>query len=175
MALPPSTTSSASSARHASTKSRRSTTTWCWRTWRSVEMDLSTPAGTKLMWALLAKADVFIHNLGPGSVDKLAFGWEKLHATWPSLISCAISGYGPDGPYSERKALDLLVQGEAGVLAVTGTADQPAKVGVSIADVGAGMYALSALLAALYDRQSTRECKRVDISNFVTRDAKRTS
>jgi crotonobetainyl-CoA:carnitine CoA-transferase CaiB-like acyl-CoA transferase len=139
---------------------------WLNRGKRSVEMDLATPAGTKLMWALLAKADVFIHNLGPGSVDKLGFGWEKLHATWPSLISCAISGYGPDGPYSERKALDLLVQGEAGVLAVTGTADQPAKVGVSIADVGAGMYALSAILAALYDRQSTGEGRRIEISMF---------
>jgi crotonobetainyl-CoA:carnitine CoA-transferase CaiB-like acyl-CoA transferase len=139
---------------------------WLNRGKRSVEMDLTTPAGTKLMSALLARADVFIHNLGPGSVDKLGYGWEKLHASRPSLISCAISGYGPDGPYAERKALDLLVQGEAGVLAVTGTADQPAKVGVSIADVGAGMYALSAILAALYDRQTTGEGRRIDISMF---------
>jgi crotonobetainyl-CoA:carnitine CoA-transferase CaiB-like acyl-CoA transferase len=139
---------------------------WLNRGKRSVEMDLATPAGTKLMWALLAKADVFVHNLGPGSVDKLGFGWEKLHASRPSLISCAISGYGPDGPYAERKALDLLVQGEAGVLAVTGTAEQPAKVGVSIADVGAGMYALSAILAALYDRRSTGEGRRIEISMF---------
>ena len=139
---------------------------WLNRGKRSVELDLGTPAGVKVLSALLGKADVFIHNLGPGSVDKLGFGWQKIHATWPSLIICAISGYGPDGPYSERKALDLLVQGEAGVLAVTGTADQPAKVGVSIADVGAGMYALSAILAALYDRQNTGEGRRIEISMF---------
>lgn len=76
---------------------------WLNRGKRSVAMDLSTPAGARLMSALLDKADVFIHNLGPGSVDKLGFGWKKIHATWPSLISCAISGYGPDGPYSERR------------------------------------------------------------------------
>ena len=139
---------------------------WLNRGKRSVELDLGTPAGAKLMSALLGKADVFIHNLGPGSVDKLGFGWEKIHATWPSLISCAISGYGPDGPYRERKALDLLVQGEAGVLAVTGTEEQPAKVGVSIADVGAGMYALTAILAALYDRQNTGAARRLEISMF---------
>ena len=139
---------------------------WLNRGKRSVELDLSTHQGPKVMSTLLAKADVFIHNLGPGAVDRLGFGWETVHARWPSLISCAISGYGPDGPYSERKALDLLVQGEAGVLAVTGTADHPAKVGVSIADVGAGMYALSAILAALYDRQNTGEGRRIEISMF---------
>jgi crotonobetainyl-CoA:carnitine CoA-transferase CaiB-like acyl-CoA transferase len=118
------------------------------------------------MAALLSKADVFIHNLGPGAVDRLGFGWSKIHSSWPSLISCAISGYGSDGPYSERKALDLLVQGEAGVLAVTGTADQPAKVGISVADVSSGMYALSAILAALYDRQQTGEGRRLEITMF---------
>jgi crotonobetainyl-CoA:carnitine CoA-transferase CaiB-like acyl-CoA transferase len=139
---------------------------WLNRGKRSVELDLGTPAGPKVMSALLSKADVFIHNLGPGAVDRLGFGWEKIHSSWPSLISCAISGYGPDGPYRDRKALDLLVQGEAGVLAVTGTADQPAKVGVSVADVASGMYALSAILAALYDRQSSGEGRRIDISMF---------
>lgn len=139
---------------------------WLNRGKRSVALDLSTQHGAKVMSALLAKADVFIHNLGPGAVDRLEFGWERVHASWPSLISCAISGYGPDGPYSERKALDLLVQGEAGVLAVTGTADHPAKVGVSIADVGAGMYALSAILAALYDRQNTGEGRQIEITMF---------
>lgn len=139
---------------------------WLNRGKRSVELDLGTPAGTKVMLALLSKADAFVHNLGPGAVDRLGFGWQKIHSSWPSLISCAISGYGADGPYSERKALDLLVQGEAGVLAVTGTADQPAKVGVSIADVCSGMYALSAILAALYDRQNTGEGRRIEISMF---------
>lgn len=139
---------------------------WLNRGKRSVELDLGTLNGTRVMTALLATADVFIHNLGPGSVDRLGFGWERIHSDWPSLISCAISGYGSDGPYSDRKALDLLVQGEAGVLAVTGTADQPAKVGVSIADIGAGMYALSAILAGLYDRQKSGEGRRIEISMF---------
>jgi crotonobetainyl-CoA:carnitine CoA-transferase CaiB-like acyl-CoA transferase len=139
---------------------------WLNRGKRSVELELATPAGTKVMAALLSKADVFIHNLGPGAVDRLGFGWSKIHSSWPSLISCAISGYGSDGPYSERKALDLLVQGEAGVLAVTGTADQPAKVGISVADVSSGMYALSAILAALYDRQQTGEGRRLEITMF---------
>jgi crotonobetainyl-CoA:carnitine CoA-transferase CaiB-like acyl-CoA transferase len=139
---------------------------WLNRGKRSVELELGTPAGTRVMLALLSKADVFVHNLGPGSVDKLGFGWTQIHSSWPSLISCAISGYGPDGPYSERKALDLLVQGEAGVLAVTGTTDQPAKVGVSVADVSSGMYALSAILAALYDRHRTGDGRRIEISMF---------
>ncbi len=139
---------------------------WLNRGKRSVELDLGTPAGTRVMSALLSKANVFVHNLGPGAVDRLGFAWPMIHSRWPSLISCSISGYGSDGPYSERKALDLLVQGEAGVLAVTGTADQPAKVGVSIADVCSGMYALSAILAALYDRQHTGDGRRIEISMF---------
>ncbi|MDQ2923493.1 MAG: CoA transferase [Candidatus Dormibacteraeota bacterium] len=139
---------------------------WLNRGKRSVELDLGTPAGAEIMSALLGRADVFVHNLGPGAVDRLGFGWERTHARWPSLISCAISGYGPDGPYSERKAFDLLLQGEAGVLAVTGTADEPAKVGVSIADICSGMYALSAIIAALYDRQRTKEGRQIEISMF---------
>lgn len=139
---------------------------WLNRGKRSVELELGTPAGTKVMSALLGRADVFVHNLGPGSVDRLGFGWDDVHRRWPSLISCAISGYGPDGPYSARKAFDLLLQGEAGVVAVTGTEQQPAKVGVSISDICSGMYALSAVLAALYDRDRTGEGRRIEISMF---------
>jgi len=139
---------------------------WLNRGKRSVELDVGTPAGKRVMSALLSKADVFVHNLGPGAVDRLGFSWQEIHSRWPSLISCAISGYGPDGPYSARKAFDLLLQGEAGVLAVTGTADQPAKVGVSIADICSGMYALSAIMAALYDRHRTGEGRRIEISMF---------
>ena len=137
---------------------------WLNRGKRSVELDVSTQAGIKIMSALLGTADVFVHNLGPGAVDRLGLAWGEVHSRWPSLISCAISGYGPDGPYSDRKAFDLLLQGEAGVLAVTGTEEQPAKVGISIADICSGMYALSAILAALYERQRTGEGRLIEIS-----------
>lgn len=137
---------------------------WLNRGKRSVELDLKAPAGARIMSALLGKADVFTHNIGPGAASRLGLGWPQVHSRWPSLISCAISGYGPDGPFSERKAFDLLLQGEAGVLAVTGTPDQPAKVGFSIADICAGMYALSAILAALYERQRTGEGTLIEIS-----------
>ncbi|HET7339423.1 MAG TPA: CaiB/BaiF CoA-transferase family protein [Candidatus Dormibacteraeota bacterium] len=137
---------------------------WLNRGKRSVELDLKSSSGARVMHALLARADVFVHNLGPGAVDRLGLGWVEIHSRWPSLISCAISGYGMDGPYRERKAYDLLLQGEAGVLAVTGTPEQPAKVGVSIADICAGMYSFSSILAALYERTRTGEGKLIDIS-----------
>lgn len=139
---------------------------WLNRGKRSIELDMKSPAGPRIMAALLGRADVFVHNLGPGAVDRLGFGWNDVHSRWPALISCSISGYGADGPYRERKAYDLLLQGEAGVLAVTGTLEQPAKVGISIADISAGMYALSAILAALYERTETGEGKPIDISMF---------
>lgn len=137
---------------------------WLNRGKRSVEVDVKTPAGMRIVQALLSTADVFVHNLGPGAVDRLGLGWREIHARWPALISCGISGYGLDGPYRARKAYDLLLQGEAGVLAVTGTEEQPAKVGVSIADICAGMYAMSSVLAALYERTRTGEGKLIDIS-----------
>lgn len=137
---------------------------WLNRGKRSVELDLKTSAGAGIMAALLGTSDVFIHNLGPGAADRLGLGWQWVHSCWPSLISCEISGYGQHGPYSERKAFDLLLQGEAGVLAVTGTVDQPAKVGISMADICSGMYALSAVLAALHDRQRTGEGRLIEIS-----------
>lgn len=139
---------------------------WLNRGKRSIELDMKSPAGPRTMDALLARADVFVHNLGPGAVDRLGLGWNDVHSRWPALISCAISGYGADGPYRERKAYDLLLQGEAGVLAVTGTPEQPAKVGVSIADICAGMYALSAILATLFQRTKTGEGTLIDISMF---------
>jgi crotonobetainyl-CoA:carnitine CoA-transferase CaiB-like acyl-CoA transferase len=137
---------------------------WLNRGKRSVQLDLKTAAGRRVMAALAGSAAVFVHNLGPGAVDRLDLGWQDLHSRSPSLIYCAISGYGADGPYSGRKAYDLLLQGEAGVLAVTGTDSQPAKVGVSIADICSGMYALSAILAALYEHERTGEGRLIDIS-----------
>jgi crotonobetainyl-CoA:carnitine CoA-transferase CaiB-like acyl-CoA transferase len=133
---------------------------------RSVTLDLRADEGRDALTRLLAGADVFVHNLGPGAVDRLGFGWDQVHALNPRLVWCAISGYGPDGPFRDRKGFDLLLQGEAGILAVTGTPDAPAKVGIAIGDTAAGIYAVSAILAVLYERQRTGAGRRVDISQF---------
>jgi crotonobetainyl-CoA:carnitine CoA-transferase CaiB-like acyl-CoA transferase len=137
---------------------------WLNRGKRSVELDMKTAAGVETISALVATADVFIHNLGPGSAERLGLSWDGLNARLPRLIMCAISGYGRNGPYGDRKSFDLLLQGEAAVLAVTGTADLPAKVGFSIADICAGMYALAAVLAALNERHRTGKGRLVEIS-----------
>lgn len=133
---------------------------------RSVVLDLASDRGRTTLDALLDTADVFVHNLGPGAVDRLGFGADRITAQWPRLISCAISGYGSGGPHDERKAFDLLLQAESGLLSVTGSAKSPARVGISIADVCAGMYALSAILAALFerDRDHGRGGARLEIS-----------
>jgi itaconate CoA-transferase len=131
---------------------------------RSVVLDLQQAAGRHQLAALLATADVFLHNLGPGAVDRLGLGWDALHARWPGLISCGISGYGPDGPFRDRKGFDLLIQGESAVTAVTGTPESPAKVGVSIADISAGLYAFASILAALYERDHSGEGRHIEIS-----------
>ena len=139
---------------------------WLNRGKRSIALDLTTPADRAVLDALLETADVFVHNLGPGAVDRLGLGWDVVHARWPRLISVGISGYGPAGPYRDRKAYDLLVQAESGVTSVTGSADEPAKVGISIADISAGMYALASILAALRLRDGDREGRRIEISMF---------
>lgn len=137
---------------------------WLNRGKRSIALDVAAERGT--FDALLARADVFVHNLGPGSVERLGYGWDRLHARWPRLISVSISGYGVEGPYRERKAYDLLVQSESGVISVTGSADEPAKVGISIADISGGMYAFASILAALRQRDRDGEGRRVDVSLF---------
>jgi len=115
---------------------------------------------------ILSRCDVFIHNLAPGAVERLGFGYDELAEKHPRLIWCGISGYGPDGPYRDKKAYDMLIQAEAGIISMTGTEDAPAKVGVSIADIGAGMYAYSSILAALLNRAKTGTGNRIDISMF---------
>jgi crotonobetainyl-CoA:carnitine CoA-transferase CaiB-like acyl-CoA transferase len=139
---------------------------WLNRNKRSIALDLAKPEDRDVCIALLARADVFVHNLGPGAVDRLGLGWETLHARWPRLISCAISGYGSEGPYRDRKAYDLLIQAETAVTDVTGTAGSPAKVGISIADIGAGLYACTSILAALRLRDADGEGRRIDVSLF---------
>ncbi|HTI24473.1 MAG TPA: CaiB/BaiF CoA-transferase family protein [Kutzneria sp.] len=126
---------------------------WLNRGKQSVELDLKQDA--HVLRALLSRADVFVQNLAPGAVSRLGFGSASLVEQYPRLITCDISGYGSDGPYRDRKAYDLLIQSEAGLISVTGTPDSPAKVGIAAADIAAGMYAYSGILTALYDRSRT--------------------
>lgn len=137
---------------------------WANRGKRSVALDLKAAEGQTVLAALLDSADVFVHNLGPGAVDRIGFGAEVIASRWPRLIACGISGYGADGPYRDRKAFDLLIQGEAGLLSLTGTPEEPAKVGISVADMCAGVYALGAILAALLERGQTGRGRVIDIS-----------
>jgi itaconate CoA-transferase len=137
---------------------------WLNRGKRSIVCDLKNPRDREVMDRLLGTADVFLHNLVPGAVERLGYGYEQLSTVYPRMIWCGISGYGPDGPYQHKKAYDLLVQAEAGILSVTGTPEAPAKVGISIADIAAGLYAYSSILAALINRNRTGRGERIDIS-----------
>ena len=137
---------------------------WLNRGKRSVVLDLKETRDRAICTALLARADVFVHNLAPGAVERLGFGQDDLAASNPRLVWCGVSGYGPDGPLRDKKAYDMLVQAESGVVSVTGGPDAPAKVGVSIADIASGMYAYSSILAALLRRERTGLGCRIDIS-----------
>ncbi|MEQ3553770.1 CaiB/BaiF CoA-transferase family protein [Pseudonocardia nematodicida] len=132
---------------------------------RSVVLDLKTAAGKQALGTMLRDADVFLSNLGPGAVERIISD-DELRDLNPGLVTCRISGYGPDGPYRDRKAFDLLVQGEAGVTASTGLPGQPAKPGVSLADLGGGIYAATAVLAALRERDRTGRGPRIHVSMF---------
>jgi itaconate CoA-transferase len=137
---------------------------WLNRGKRSIALDLKQDQSREVCARLVARADVFVHNLAPGAVERLGFGFDELAAAHPRLIWCCISGYGPDGPYRDKKAYDLLVQAESGVVSLTGSPDAPAKVGISIADIGSGLYAYSSILAALLQRERTGLGGRIDIS-----------
>ncbi|USX53944.1 CaiB/BaiF CoA-transferase family protein [Lentzea sp. HUAS12] len=126
---------------------------WLNRGKESIELDIKNEI--ELLHALIARADVFVQNLAPGAAERLGLGAEALRAQHPSLIHCSVSGYGPHGPYRDKKAYDLLVQCETGLLATTGTPDVPSKAGISVADIATGMYAYSGILTALYDREHT--------------------
>jgi itaconate CoA-transferase len=128
---------------------------WLNRGKESVEADVKTPAGRELLTALIGRADVFVQNLAPGAAERLGLGPGDLRPARPELIHCSISGYGPDGPYRSKKAYDLLVQCETGLVMSTGSPDPPAKAGISVADIATGMYAYSGILTALYDRERT--------------------
>jgi itaconate CoA-transferase len=139
---------------------------WLNRGKESVAVDLKDPAGRDILARLVARADVFLHNLGPGAVDRLGFAAADLRARHPRLVVCAMSGYGSTGPYRDKRAYDLLVQSEAGLVAVTGTPDQPAKAGIPVADIASGMYAFSTTLAALLHRERTGEGTAFEVTMF---------
>jgi itaconate CoA-transferase len=137
---------------------------WLNRGKESIELDVKDPGDLAVLTALLERADVFVQNLAPGAADRLELGADALRARHPRLITCSVSGYGGDGPYRSKKAYDLLVQAETGLLSVTGGPEAPARVGASVADIAAGMYAYSGILTALYERERTGRGSSVDVS-----------
>lgn len=137
---------------------------WVNRSKESLALDLKAPSSPEVLNRLLAKADVLVQNLAPGAAARLGLSYEALHARFPGLIVCDISGYGNDGPYRDKKAYDLLIQSESGFLSVTGSDSEPAKAGCSIADIAAGMYAYTNILAALIERGRTGQGRHIDVS-----------
>jgi itaconate CoA-transferase len=137
---------------------------WCNRSKESLTLDVKHPEAAAILAKLLENADVLVQNLAPGAAERLGLSYEVLHAGHPRLIVCDISGYGADGPYRDKKAYDLLIQSEAGFLSVTGTPEAPAKAGCSIADIAAGMFAVTNILAALINRGKTGRGCRIDLS-----------
>ena len=137
---------------------------WVNRSKESITLDLKQDSALDVLKSLLKTADVFIQNLAPGAAARMGLTPEALQKENPGLILCAISGYGNDGPYRDKKAYDLLIQSEAGFLSITGTPETPSKAGNSIADIAAGMYAYTNILAALLQREKTGKGTVIDIS-----------
>ncbi len=128
---------------------------WLNRGKESAVLDVKNAGDRALLGAVIDRADVFVQNLIPGAAGRLGLDAATLRAARPSLIHCSISGYGEDGPYAAKKAYDLLIQCETGLVLSTGTPESPAKAGFSVADLATGVYAYSGILAALYDRERT--------------------
>ncbi|HUU72255.1 MAG TPA: CaiB/BaiF CoA-transferase family protein [Burkholderiales bacterium] len=137
---------------------------WTNRSKESITLDLKQENAKQIVLQLLEKADVLVQNLAPGAAARMGFSYDDLKERFPALIVCDISGYGADGPYRDKKAYDLLIQAESGLLSVTGTMDAPAKAGCSIVDISAGMYAYTNILAALIQRGKTGKGSRIDVS-----------
>jgi itaconate CoA-transferase len=137
------------------TRGQSSYFAWLNRGKESVQLDVKEPGDRELLGRLIDRADVFVQNLAPGAADRLGLGAATLRAERRRLICCSVSGYGADGPYGLKKAYDLLIQCETGLLMTTGTPEAPSKTGISVADIAAGMYAYSGVLTALYDRERT--------------------
>ena len=137
---------------------------WVNRSKESLTLDLKQAAARAVLRQLIGRADVFVQNLAPGAAARLGLSAPALRSAHPRLVVCDISGYGGDGPYRDRKAYDLLIQSEAGFLSVTGTPAEPAKAGCSSADIAAGMYAYTSVLAALFQRERTGKGAHIDVS-----------
>jgi len=139
---------------------------WLNRGKESLTLDMKNPAASEILARLLDKADVFVQNLAPGAADRLGTSPAVLRSTYPRMIVTSVSGYGASGPSASKKAYDLLVQSETGLLSITGTEEIPSRVGISVADIAAGMYAYSGILTALFARERTGEGASIDVSLF---------
>jgi itaconate CoA-transferase len=139
---------------------------WLNRSKESLTLDLKQDGTREVLARLIERADVFVQNLAPGATGRLGFGAESLRERHPALVVCDVSGYGSSGPFRDKKAYDLLVQCEAGLVSITGTPETPSKVGVSIADIACGMYAYSGILTALLRRERTGEGATLEVSLF---------
>ena len=137
---------------------------WTNRSKESLTLDVKHAEARNILRRLIERADVLVQNLAPGAAERLGLGYDSVSQVNSRLIVCDISGYGPDGPYRDKKAYDLLIQSESGFLSITGTKDEPAKAGCSIADIAAGMYAFSNILASLIARGRSGEGAHVEIS-----------
>ncbi|HZA44148.1 MAG TPA: CaiB/BaiF CoA-transferase family protein [Rubrobacter sp.] len=137
---------------------------WLNRSKESLALDLKRDGAKEALRKLVAGADVFVQNLAPGAAERLGFGAEELRGEHQRLVYCSVSGYGEGGPYTKKKAYDLLVQCEAGLVSITGTPETPSKVGISAADIAAGMYAYSGILSALLRRERTGEGATLEVS-----------
>ena len=153
-------------ARNYDTRTRGLASHFVWvnRSKESLTLDIKHPKARAVLDALIAKADVVVQNLAPGAAARLGISWQLLSTKYPRLTLCDISGYGPDGPYRDKKAYDLLIQSEAGLVSISGTQEHPSKSGASIADIAAGMYAYSNILAALLRRGVTGKGSHIEVS-----------
>jgi crotonobetainyl-CoA:carnitine CoA-transferase CaiB-like acyl-CoA transferase len=139
---------------------------WLNRSKESLALDLKHAAAAKVLGRLLDRADVFVQNLAPGAAERLGLGAAELRARYPRLIACAVTGFGSSGPFARQKAYDMLVQAETGLTSITGTPAAPSRVGISVADIAAGMYAYSGILTALVARGRSGQGTTVDVSLF---------
>ncbi|MDR3379375.1 CaiB/BaiF CoA transferase family protein [Cupriavidus basilensis] len=137
---------------------------WTNRSKESLALDLKHSEAPAILGKLLGQADVLVQNLAPGAAQRLGLSYAALSQRYPAMVVCDISGYGSDGPYRDKKAYDLLIQAESGFVSITGTPDSPAKAGCSIADIAAGMYAYSNIMAALLQRGRTGKGAHIDVS-----------
>ena len=153
-------------ARNYDTRTRGLASHFVWvnRSKESLTLDIKHPKARAVLDALIAKADVVVQNLAPGAAARLGISWQLLSTKYPRLTLCDISGSGPDGPYRDKKAYDLLIQSEAGLVSISGTQEHPSKSGASIADIAAGMYAYSNILAALLRRGATGKGSHIEVS-----------